>query len=194
MAAKNSKELAELAELYVGTVNRMAGADALRITDKLPLNSLHLGLIAKLFPNALIVHCRRDPRDLAISCFTELFQIEDDFTTSFEDFGRYFLEHERLMAHWRAVLPLHIHEVRYEHMVSKPELTIRALVRYCALDWDPTCLVFQRTERTIQTPSRWQVRQPIYQTSVGRWRHYECQIRSLIQFLGNCRYEYPNYG
>ncbi|MHB8815818.1 MAG: tetratricopeptide repeat-containing sulfotransferase family protein [Steroidobacteraceae bacterium] len=191
MAAKAPNELGELAAAYFGTI-RLADTNAARVTDKLPLNSLHLGLIAKLFPNSHIVHCRRDPLDLAISCFTELFHIENDFTTNFEDFGHYFLEHERLMAHWRAVLPIPIHEVRYEDMVSKPEATIRALIRHCALDWDPACLAFQKTDRTIQTPSRWQVRQPIYQSSVGRWRHYRIHMHSLIQFLHDCGYEYPN--
>jgi Flp pilus assembly protein TadD len=194
MAAKNSNDLAELADAYLGAITRLAGTNALRVTDKLPLNSLHLGLIAKLFPHAQIVYCRRDPLDLAVSCFTELFEIEDDFTTSFEDFGHYFLEHERLMAHWRTVLPIPIHEVRYEDMISKPEAASRSLISYCELDWDPACLAFQKTERTIQTPSRWQVRQPIYQTSVGRWRRYHSQMGSLIQFLDDCSYEYPNDG
>lgn len=182
--------LTELANDYLGVIDRLAGPEALRVTDKMPLNSLHLGLIATLFPEARIIYCRRDPLDIAISCFVELFDLEQDYTTSFEDFGHYFLEHERLMAHWRAVLPIPIHELRYEALIADPEATCRALVAYCGLDWDPGCLEFHQTERTVQTPSRWQVRQPIYRTSVERWRHYQPHMTSLIQFLDASGFKY----
>ncbi|GEM_PF-114633 len=177
--------LAELADDYLAELDRLAGPAPSRVTDKMPLNSLHLGLIAKLFPKARIIHCRRDPRDVALSCFVELFELDQDFTTRFEDFGRYFLEHERLMDHWRAVLPMPIHELRYEALVADPEPVIRDLLAYCGLDWDPACLAFQETERTVQTPSRWQVRQPLYQTSIGRWRRYERHMTPLLELLGS---------
>jgi tetratricopeptide (TPR) repeat protein len=186
--------LGELADEYLDEIARLAGADAMRVTDKMPVNSLHLGLIAKLFPAARVIYCRRDPRDIAVSCFVELFELEHDYTTDFADFAAYFLEHERLMAHWRAVLPIPIHELRYEELIADPQAAIRGLVDHCGLDWDPACLNFQATERTVQTPSRWQVRQPLYQTSIGRWRRYEAHIGGLMKILDASGYVYGQTG
>lgn len=156
---------------------------ALRITDKFPLNFIHLGLIATLFPNARIVHCQRDPLDIGISCYAERFGLEDDFTTDLRHFGEYFLEHERIMKHWRAVLPMQILELRYEDLVADAAACSRTLIAHCGLEWDNSCLAFQHHERPIQTPSRWQARQAIYRTSVGRWRSYEKQLAPLIDLL-----------
>lgn len=156
---------------------------ALRITDKFPLNFIHLGLIATLFPNARIVHCRRDPLDTGISCYAERFGLEDDFTTDLRHFGEYFLEHERIMKHWRAVLPTSILELRYEDLVADVETCSRTLIAHCGLEWDAACLAFQHHDRPIQTPSRWQARQAIYRTSMGRWRSYEKQLAPLIELL-----------
>jgi len=183
-------ELAELAADYLDHLDRLAGRDALRVSDKLPTNSLNLGLIARLFPNAKIVYCRRDPMDIALSCFMELFDLDQDYTTDFTDFGTYFLLHERLMAHWRRVLPIPIHELSYEEMVSSPEASTRALLDYCGLAWDPACLNFTSTDRTVRTPSRWQVRQPIYQRSVGRWRNYAEHLKGLERQLKEAGYAY----
>jgi len=192
IASMDAHALGDLANVYLGTLAKLAGPDALRVTDKMPLNSLHLGLIATLLPGARVIYCRRDPLDIAISCFVEMFELEHDYTTSFEDFGRYFLEHERLMTHWRSVLPIEIHEVRYEALVADPESASRALIDYCGLEWDAACLDFQKTERTVQTPSRWQVRQPIYQTSIGRWRNYSAHMSSLSHLLDAGGYNYPS--
>lgn len=190
LATMDADERAELAQDYLTSVTRAAGSNVAVATDKMPLNSLHLGLIATLFPEARIVYCRRDPRDIAISCFTELFDLEQDYTTRFEDFGAYVLHHDALMAHWDAVLPMPVHALRYEDLIADPEPTIRALLDYCGLDWDPACLDFHTTDRTVQTPSRWQVRQPIYRTSVGRWRRYEDHMAPLTQILAASDYVY----
>lgn len=190
MAELGESDLQPLAEDYLNLLESLAGPDAQRVSDKRPTNSAHLGLIAALFPNARIVFCRRDPMDIALSCFIELFDLEQDYTSSFEDFGRYFLLHEELMAHWRRVLPIEIHELRYEEMVADPETTSRALIEYCGLPWDPRCLAFTETERTVKTPSRWQVRQPIYNRSVGRWRNYAEQMTGLAARLEEAGYHY----
>jgi tetratricopeptide (TPR) repeat protein len=183
VATLDRETLQNLASGYLAAVEALAGADALRVTDKLPLNSMHLGMIAVLFPHAHVVHCRRDPLDVALSSFVELFELEHDYTTDLEDFGHYFLQHERLMEHWRSVLPLSIHEVCYEKLVSDPEASTRELLAHCGLQWASACLEFHHTERTVRTPSRWQVRQPIYQSSIGRWRHYAAHMRPLIALL-----------
>lgn len=190
MALMDSDALNGMANDYLAVVERLAGPGPLRVTDRMALNSLHLGLIARLFPESRIISCRRDPLDIAISCFVEVFDPEHDYTTTLEDFGHYFLEHERLMGHWRSVLPIPIHEVCYEALVADPEATSRALLAYCGLDWDPACLEFHETERTVQTAGRRQAPQPLHQASVGRWRHYVPHLTPLAQFLeaGGFRY------
>lgn len=175
--------LAALAKQYVDDVDRRAPAEALRVTDKMPMNFMHLGMIATLFPHAYVVHCRRDPRDVGLSCFIELFQLEHGYTADLQTFARYYREYERLMAHWQVALPMRIHEVQYERMVEDPEATSRALIAHCGLEWDPACLEFQKTDRAVRTPSRWQVRQPIYRSSVGRWKKYELQLAPLLKAL-----------
>lgn len=190
MADLSAEDLTPLADDYLALLDTLAGPDAVRVSDKLPTNALHLGLIAVLFPQARIVHCRRDPMDVALSCFIELFDLEQDYTTDVDDFGQYFLLHEALMSHWRRVLPIEIHTLRYEDMVADPEATSRALIAYCGLDWDPRCLDFARTDRTVKTPSRWQVRQPIYARSVGRWRNYAPHMTALAARLDDAGYDY----
>lgn len=190
VATATAATLEDWADEYLRELHAVAAGhsdltadSALRITDKFPLNFIHLGLIATLFPNARIVHCRRDPLDTGISCYAERFGLEDDFTTDLRHFGEYFLEHERIMKHWRAVLPTRILELRYEDLVADVEACSRTLVAHCGLEWDAACLAFQHHERPIQTPSRWQARQAIYRTSVGRWRSYEQQLAPLIDLL-----------
>lgn len=190
VATLPAPEVAQLAAQYLAVIDARSPSDAQRVTDKMPMNFQHLGLIATLFPNAHIVHCRRDPRDVGISCFIELFELEHGYTSDLAAFAGFFLEYERLMAHWRAALPMPIFELRYEQMVAEPEATSRALVAHCGLEWDAACLSFEKSERTVQTPSRWQVRQPIYRTSLGRWRNYESQLAPLIGVLEASGYTY----
>jgi Flp pilus assembly protein TadD len=190
VATAQAPALQGWANEYLGELHAVAAGhaeltpnSASRITDKFPLNFIHLGLIATLFPNARIVHCRRDPLDTGISCFAERFGLEDDFTTDLSHFGQYFLEHERLMKHWQAVLPIRILELRYEDLVADADSSSRRLISHCGLHWHPACLEFQHHDRPIQTPSRWQARQAIYRTSVGRWRSYEKQLAPLSELL-----------
>jgi tetratricopeptide (TPR) repeat protein len=183
IASFDAGKLSDLAAEYLAALQKQAPADVLRITDKLPLNFAHLGLVALLFPHARIVHCRRDPLDIGLSCMVELFSMDNDYTTDLDSFGRYYLEYARLMAHWREVLPLPMLELQYEAMVEDPDAQIRRLVEFCRLPWDATCLEFGATDRVVSTPSRWQVRQPIYQGSVGRWRHYAAHIEPLRRML-----------
>ncbi len=155
---------------------------ALRVSDKMPGNYMHLGLIAVLFPHAHIIHCRRDPRDICLSCFCEHFE-SVRFAESLEDLGHCYGEYERLMAHWRQVLPLPIYEVRYEKLVAEQEAVSRELVAFCGLDWHDDCLHFHDTRRPVQTASNVQVRQPIYSTSIGRWKRYQNHLGPLLELL-----------
>ncbi|REJ66561.1 MAG: sulfotransferase family protein [Planctomycetota bacterium] len=153
-----------------------------RWVDKTPGNFFYLGLIALLFPNAKLVHCRRDPLDVCLSCYICDFATLN-FTSRLEDIGVYHRQYERLMRHWREVLPLAIHDVDYERLVREPEATTRALMEFCDLPWTEACLASQVGRRTVSTASRIQVRQPIYTTSVDRWRRYEAFLEPLKRAL-----------
>ena len=166
-------------------LNKLTGisATALRVTDKMPFNFLHLGLVAALFPDARIIHCRRDPLDTCTSCHFTTFNNNLQFASDLRTLGRYYLDYRRLMDHWKSVLTTPMLEVDYESLVTDTEPTIRRLVEFCGVDWEPGCAQFHQTERGILTPSRWQVRQPIYRHAVGRWRNYEKHLAPLLDIL-----------
>jgi tetratricopeptide (TPR) repeat protein len=159
------------AEQYLERL-RQRNATAPRVVDKLPDNYLHLGLIAVLFPRATVIHCRRDLRDVAVSCWmTHFRQIRwacdlDHIAARFRDYGR-------LMEHWRRVLPTPLVEVDYEETVADLEGVARRLVAACGLGWEPACLAFHETRRPVRTASVRQVRQPVYTHAVARWRSYD---------------------
>ena len=171
-----------LAYGYLQRLARQAGS-ADRIVDKMPHNYLHLGLIAMLFPRARIIHCRRDPLDVCASAYFQNFKWMPH-AASLDDIAFYHRQYERLMEHWRRVLPLPIHEVVYEELVADPPVVSRALVAACGLDWDERCLSFYRTDRVVQTASKLQVRRPIYRRSVGRWKAFQAHLEPLRLALG----------
>jgi len=164
--------LASQGRRYLATLDQLAGTDAVRVVDKAPLNLFHVGLIAALFPRARVVWCRRDPRDVGLSIFSENFSLQSHYATDLADIGYFHKGHERLMRHWQQSVPLPIMEVVYEDLVADLEGITRTLIAFLDLPWDPACLAFHSSGRAVQTPSRWQVRQPIYTRSLGRWRNY----------------------
>ena len=170
--------LHKAASAHLESLARRAGAAA-RCTDKLPANFLHLGLIALLFPGAQVIHCRRDPLDVCLSCFFQRFEYVS-YSSDLEHLGHYYRDYERLMEHWREVLPLTIFELEYEELLENQEEVSRCLVAHCGLEWDARCIEFYRHDRPIQTTSSWQARQPLYKTSRQRWKNYE-------KFLGPLR-------
>jgi len=170
------------AEEYVARVREIAGP-ARRITDKMLVNFLHLGFIAILFPRARVIHCRRDLLDTCVSCFMQIFR-GLSFTLDLEDLGRYYRDYERLMAHWRAVRPVPMTEVVYEELVADVEQGTRQLLDFCELQWDERCLRFYENPRTVRTVSKFQVRRPVYTTSIGRWRRYRARLGPLLETLG----------
>lgn len=179
----SGNELGDLAERYLGTLARI-DATAERVSDKLHRNFLHLGLIARLFPAAAIVHCRRDPIDTCLSCYFQNFVVSNDFSNDLTDAGAYYLDYARLMGHWDQVLPMEIIQVDYEQLVAGPEATVRRLLDAIGLAWDPNCLNFTNNPRPILTASLWQVRQPITTKAVGRWRNYQAHLGPLLKELG----------
>jgi Tfp pilus assembly protein PilF len=154
--------------------------------DKLPLNIMYLGLIRLALPRAKLVCLRRDPMDTCLSNYRQLFATNFpyyQYNYDLLDCGRYYLGFDRLLRHWQASLPGGIHEVRYEKLVSEPEATARALLAYCGLAWEPGCLDLERTSAAVATASAVQVRQPIYRSSVDRWRRYGDAVQPLYALL-----------
>ncbi len=156
-----------------------------RIVDKMPHNFLRLGLISILFPNAKIIHCRRDAMDNCLSIFFQKF-VGNGHKYSYEltTLGQYYRLYEDLMAYWREALPAQILDIDYEATTADPEAISRKLIEFVGLEWDDACLTPHKLERTVKTASQWQVRQPIYKTSVQRWRHYEKHLGPLKVALG----------
>ncbi|MEJ1970565.1 MAG: sulfotransferase [Rhizomicrobium sp.] len=173
-----------LGQRYVRDLVQRAGGKARRITNKMPHNFELLGLIALALPNARIIHCRRDPVDTCLSCWTKNFSDAHGYNRSLTDIGRYYRGYHDLMQHWRENLPLPILDVDYENYTTDLEGSARRLVEFVGLDWDARCLEFYNVDRAVRTASQWQVRQPIYQTSVQKWRNYMPELQPLVDALG----------
>jgi len=175
-----------LGSRYVSMLRALAPTTGERVTDKMPANYFFVGLIHLLLPNATIIHTIRNAVDTCFSCFSTLFVRDQNHTYDLGEIGRYYKRYERLMAHWRRVLPPgRFLDVNYEELVEDLDGQARRLLEYCGLPWDERCLEFHRTERPIWTASTMQVRQPIYKSSIGRARAYEAFLAPLIASLGN---------
>lgn len=150
-------------------------------TSKTPDNYLHCGLIATLLPDARIVYCRRQPGDVILSIFAQNFRAAIPYAHDLGDIAHVCREHLRLMRHWREALPMPIHTVDYEALVTNPASQAHALVDYCGLKWDDACVATHEVQRPIHTASVWQVRQPIYTASMGKWKNYERQLAAFVK-------------
>ncbi|MBU0621635.1 MAG: tetratricopeptide repeat protein [Gammaproteobacteria bacterium] len=165
---------------------RTRAPDAKHITDKMPANFLAVPLIHLMLPNAKIIHVNRNPVDTCVSCFTRLFHRKQEHTYDLAELGRYYADYARMMDHWRKVLPRGAFlDIVYEDIVADQEGQARRLLDYCGLEWDAACLDFHKTKRQVRTASVTQVRQPIYTSSVERWRKYEKFLGPLLDELGD---------
>jgi tetratricopeptide (TPR) repeat protein len=154
---------------------------ATRVVDKAPINSDFLGLIHCLLPRARMIYLRRDPIDTCLSCYFQQFSPTMNFAMDLAELAHYHHEHQRLIAHWRRVLPPGtLLEVPYAELVAEQEKWSRKILDFIGLPWDERCLDFHQTERAVTTASVWQVRQKIYTSSVGRWRNYRKFIGPLL--------------
>jgi Flp pilus assembly protein TadD len=170
-----------LADDYLMTL-RTFSSRAKRVTDKALDNFLRLGLIHRILPDATLIHCRRHPVDTALSIFTTNFDCE--YAADRGDLAFFFRQYQRLMAHWRHVLPPdRLIDVDYEALVSDPETQARRLIAACGLEWNDACLAPHLNTRTIKTASLWQARQPVYKTSVERWQRYEPWLGEFRELL-----------
>lgn len=155
-----------------------------RVTDKMPVNFLMLGFIHLVLPRARIIHCRRNPIDTCLSIYFTPFGNLLDFAHDRDEIVAYYQQYARLVEHWRHVLPAdRFLEIDYETLVTSPEPIARKMIEFCGLDWDPSCLNPQSNRHIITTPSAWQARQPVYSSSVERWRHYAPWIGAFAHLI-----------
>jgi tetratricopeptide (TPR) repeat protein len=176
LSALGSRYLAETAPLRTGRDH---------FTDKLPNNFSHIGLIHAMLPHASIIDARRHPMDCCFSTFKQHFAEGQTFSYDLEDLGRYYRCYLSLMDHWDDVLPGKVLHLQYEDLVRDPEANIRGLLDFCRLPFEPACLSFHETRRSVRTASAEQVRQPIYTSGVGHWRHFENELQPLRRALGD---------
>ena len=184
----SDEKLDRARQIYLDlTADKRPGA--LRVVDKNLHNFHFLGLFARMFPKARIIHARRDPMDNCVACYLQRLSSWHSYTDDLASLGQYYREHIDLMAHWKTILPNPIMDVHYEDMVDNSEATARKVIGFLGLEWNDACLRFQETENRAKTFSAWQVRQPIYQSSVRRWKRYEQFLEPLKKELEAL---YPN--
>lgn len=182
--AMPDQPLRDIAENYVKLLE-FHGPKALRVVDKLPHNFLNLGLVALFWPRARIVHCKRNPVDTCWSCFQNPLNDAHRYSRDLTYLGQHYREYSRLMDHWKRLIPNQIYELNYERLTADFEAEARKLIDFLGLPWDAACLNFHEAGSTVHTLSRRQVRNPIYKSSVERWRRYEKELQPLVSALGD---------
>lgn len=176
-------DLTRMGEQYVEQLKRRS-PDSPHITDKMPANYLAVGMIHLMLPHAKIIHIKRNPVDTCVSAFTRLFNKSQHQSYDLSELGQYYCDYMSIMAHWREVLPAgSFYEIQYEDLVADQEEESRKLIEFCGLEWNSACLDPHKTERNVKTASVTQVRQPVYKSSVERWRVYEKFLGPLLDEL-----------
>ncbi len=182
-----AESLFGFARYYLNDINNLAlnnkRKNSLIITDKMPTNFIYLGLIALLFPNARVIHCRRNPLDVSLSCYFHNFAGDHGYACDLKDIGIYYQQYERLMAHWKKVLPLEIHTVEYEDMANLSELNSKKLIEFIGLDWQPGCAERYRTEPRINNTSIVELEDDMCQPTIERWSYYDKYLGTLKKTL-----------
>jgi tetratricopeptide (TPR) repeat protein len=174
----------EIGQAYVEKIRKMAPG-ARYITDKMPENFVNLGLIRALWPNAPVIHTRRNPLDTCVSIFSKQFSNEGHrYSYDLAELGGRYVRYLDIMDHWRKAFPGQFYEIQYESLIDDTETEIRKLLAYCQLDFHADCLNFHENDRVVQTASSQQVKQPIYRSSVDAWRRYEKYLDPLIEAIG----------
>jgi tetratricopeptide (TPR) repeat protein len=190
MRTLHRDELAALGGEYLSLARTHRRSPAPRFVDKMPNNFPNAGLIALMLPNAQIIDARRHPLDACFSCWRQLFAKGQNFTYDLTEIGEYWLQYQRMMDHWAAVMPGRVLTVQYEAVVADFEAQVRRILDFCGLPFDAGCLRFYESDRAVRTPSAEQVRQPIYDRSVGHWRRYERHLGELVAVLAPGRERY----
>jgi tetratricopeptide (TPR) repeat protein len=178
MAMADGTRLDRLRDAYMNAV-RARHPEAALLTDKSPDNFLHVGLIKTLFPEAKIIHTRRNPLDNCLSVFFLHLDSSRPYAFDLRDSAHWYRQQERLMAHWTTLYPHDIFELDYDALVAAPRPVLKRLLEFCGLDWDESCLDFHQAGGTVKTASVWQVREPLHRRASGRWRNYERHLDAL---------------
>jgi len=189
LAQMSAADFRRLGEKYLADT-RSYRTGKPRFIDKMPNNFRHIGLIHLMLPNARIIDARREPMACCFGNFKQLFAKGQEFTYSIDDIARYYRTYLELMRHWNRVLPGRVLRVQHEDLVDDLEGTVRRLLGYCDLAFEPQCLEFHRTERSVRTASSEQVRQPLYREGLEQWRHYEPWLGALRAALGDALSRY----
>jgi tetratricopeptide (TPR) repeat protein len=184
MSRVSTQQLASLAARYLETLSRLFPR-ATHVTDKRPDNFLYLGLVKCLFPEARIVHTLRHPLDNCLSIWVLHLDHGMGYALDLSDIAHYYLQYRRLMAHWKSLFGADILDFDYDVLVREQRSSVASLLDFCGLDWHEGCMEFQRADRAVKTASVWQVREPLYQRSSGRWRNYERHLAPLREALGD---------
>lgn len=179
-----------LGEDYLAYARMHRRSGAPRFIDKMPNNFPNIGLLSLILPNARIIDARRHPLDACLSCYRQLFAKGQAFTYDLTEIGEYYLQYQRMMDHWAAALPGRVLTVQYEDVVAGFEQQVRRLLDFCGLPWEDACLRFYESDRPVRTPSSEQVRQPIYDHSVGHWRNYARYLDELVTVIAPIRERY----
>ena len=180
-AHRGEQDLREAADRFLGRLAKVGGGAA-RVIDKMRENFLHLGVIALAFPRARVIHCRRNPLDVCLSCYFQNFN-HVNFAWSLEDLGQYHVEYERLMAHWHRCCRWTFWTLVTRTWWRGRRQISRELVAYCGLEWEDCCLAFHKNKRAVHTASAVQVRRPMYRRSIGRWQKYAAHLGPLREAL-----------
>jgi hypothetical protein len=191
LAALTADQWRRLGEEYMERTRIYRKGSAPFFIDKMPNNFLHLGLILVALPNAKIIDARRHPLACCLSGFKQHFAMGQHFSYSLEDLGRYYRDYTAFMAHFDRVAPGRVHRVFYENLVDHTEAEVRALLDYCGLDFEPSCLRFYENSRAVRTASSEQVRRPIFRDGVEQWRNFEPWLQPLKTALGAVLEAYP---
>ena len=175
------ERLNALAKSYITCLQHYA--DAPNIIEKLPWNFLYIGLIKELYPDAKIVHIKRNALDTCMSIYRCWFTTPHPYMYDLKELGEYYRLYEDLMGFWHERYPGFVHDIQYEELVQNPESEIKKVLKYCDLPWDPECLEFHKSSRPVLTASSQQVKQPIYSSAIQGWKHYEPYVNDLIEAL-----------
>lgn len=183
LAALGKEGFDQYAQRYLAFIESLE-PNALRITDKLPHNFMHIGLIRQLFPNAHIIHCHRHPFDTCLSIYFKKFNDSHIYARNLSEIARFYAAYTELMERW-GTTAAEIFSLKYEDLVANQEKVTRDIISHIGLDWDDRCLRYDESKRLIATPSYTQANKPLYTGSINRWKHYERHLQPLIDVLGN---------
>ncbi len=178
-----SNQIKKIAKEFMSKTRHLT-APGTRITDKMPNNFFQIGLINLIFPNAKIIHCRRHPLDNCVSIFSNpMLDSHKEYKSRLETLGIYYENYVQIMEYWREICPIKIHDVFYEDLVTNTEAVARQMINYLDLEWEDSVMSRSGSQKAVKTLSVWQVRQPVFQSSKGKWLHYEKQLQPLRDII-----------